>query len=361
MENDQASGSTWLMPFAYFDLDSSSWRTCQHSLLEESGESCTTWPKQGMWDRGAAYELPTSEPLTVVSASSSSRDLPTPTSRDWKGQNQRNDDTCLPGAVMLLPTPMAYETDPSDELVEEIRANIDPNDPHHRLYLEGRKWFSQRTLSRIAPALLPTPSANDSTGAEKETREARQEDGTGGPSLRDLPKLLPTPVANPDNPGTGGELRAAIVHGEERRNETGIDTMGRPNLGRPSKLLPTPMGNQGRAAKEYIPGGDKMSDRSLPTVARAAGEGKLLPTPTTEPTSGNGHARNLGAEAKLLPTPTAQAAKHGVTEDLTANGHGFNLWDVPHQLPTGESTETPSGAGSSSPGLHPDQLTIGDA
>jgi DNA (cytosine-5)-methyltransferase 1 len=29
--------------------------------------------------------------------------LPTPTSRDWKGHNQRGDDTCLTGA--LLPTP----------------------------------------------------------------------------------------------------------------------------------------------------------------------------------------------------------------------------------------------------------------
>ena len=30
----------------------------------------------------------------------------------------------------------------------------------------------------------------------------------------------------------------------------------------------------------------------------------LLPTPTTEPMTGNGHARNLGKEVKLLPTPT---------------------------------------------------------
>jgi hypothetical protein len=28
--------------------------------------------------------------------------LPTPTRRDWKGRNQRNDITCLPGAVMAL-------------------------------------------------------------------------------------------------------------------------------------------------------------------------------------------------------------------------------------------------------------------
>jgi DNA (cytosine-5)-methyltransferase 1 len=34
----------------------------------------------------------------------------------------------------------------------------------------------------------------------------------------------------------------------------------------------------------------------------------LLPTPTTEPATGNGHARNLGTEVRLLPTPTATDA-----------------------------------------------------
>ena len=34
----------------------------------------------------------------------------------------------------------------------------------------------------------------------------------------------------------------------------------------------------------------------------------LLPTPTTAPTTGNGHARNLGGEARLLPTPQYAAA-----------------------------------------------------
>ena len=39
-----------------------------------------------------------------IDASDSSR-LPTPTGRDHKGRNQRDDATCLPGAVSLLPTP----------------------------------------------------------------------------------------------------------------------------------------------------------------------------------------------------------------------------------------------------------------
>lgn len=147
----------------------------------------------------------------------------------------------------MLPTPSAYESTPTDEFVEEVREHLD--DPHSRLYLPGRKWHAQRTLSRMAPALLPTPSANDHTGAEKLTREARRGEGsTGGPSLRDLPKLLPTPMANPENPGAGGELRAALTHGPSRRNETGIDSLGWPNEGRPSRLLPTPTAEDSKAS-----------------------------------------------------------------------------------------------------------------
>jgi hypothetical protein len=40
----------------------------------------------------------------------------------------------------------------------------------------------------------------------------------------------------------------------------------------------------------------------------------------------------LNTVARLLPTPTNQASKHGATRDVTANGHGFNLWDLPHLL-----------------------------
>lgn len=36
--------------------------------------------------------------------------MPTPTSRDWKGRNQRDDDTCLPGAVTKLPSTATPES-----------------------------------------------------------------------------------------------------------------------------------------------------------------------------------------------------------------------------------------------------------
>lgn len=103
---------------------------CEHSELFSE-----TWPSSGMTRNGWAYALPTSAPLTVASGFSSllptpnaadgmggprhsGRDgglnlrtaaalLPTPTTRDVKGQNQRGDDSCLTGA--LLPTPRASD------------------------------------------------------------------------------------------------------------------------------------------------------------------------------------------------------------------------------------------------------------
>ena len=69
----------------------------------------------------------------------------------------------------------------------------------------------------------------------------------------------------------------------------------------------------------------------FPTPKAGDGErGRDLPRKRPD-TSSRELATTVG---HLLPTPTAQAAKHGSTPDVTANGFGKNLWDVPHLLPT---------------------------
>lgn len=186
--SDQDFGTAWLTPFALFNPDTSlsktslgsrpRWVPAQGSLLLE--QLSLTWPKQGTWDLGYAYELPTSEHLISESESS-----------------------------FLLPTPNAYESTPGANYMEEVRKNLD--DPHKRLYLPGRKWHAQRTLSRMAP-LLPTPSANDSTGPEGPTRTLRQEKGTGGPALRDLHYLLPTPTAGDAHSSGSRKLEGSNAH-----------------------------------------------------------------------------------------------------------------------------------------------------
>lgn len=95
------SGPTSPRQFAFYDRDSSCWRTWPAISLWGSETYSATWPKRGMTRSGAAFELPT--PAHPIDGSACSL-LPTPTARDHKGRNQRDDATCLPGAVATLPT-----------------------------------------------------------------------------------------------------------------------------------------------------------------------------------------------------------------------------------------------------------------
>jgi hypothetical protein len=57
-------GDTWRGSLARFDPDTSSWRTAQRCLLEDSRESLVTWPRSGMTADGQCWELPTLEHRT---------------------------------------------------------------------------------------------------------------------------------------------------------------------------------------------------------------------------------------------------------------------------------------------------------
>jgi len=52
-------GDTWRGSLARFDPDTSSWKTVQHSLLEDSESSSVIWPRSGMTANGQCWELPT--------------------------------------------------------------------------------------------------------------------------------------------------------------------------------------------------------------------------------------------------------------------------------------------------------------
>jgi DNA (cytosine-5)-methyltransferase 1 len=107
--------------------------------------------------------------------------LPSPTARDSKGRNQRDDTTCLHGA--LLPTPVVTDRNSS------ARHSTDTGVMHPGTSLTD------------ALRLLPTPSAQDGDrgkGPRSDTalaqghtpdRRDRQK------CLPDLPRLLPTPAA----------------------------------------------------------------------------------------------------------------------------------------------------------------------
>jgi hypothetical protein len=249
-------------------------------------------------------------------------------------------------ASSLLPTPNAQESTPTDEYVEEMNAaGIQPGE---RLYLPGRKWHAQRSLSRVAPSLLPTPAARDLKGGTMpdEAEQLHRSRGEGGRSDlasaamwvgRDHP-LLVTPLATE---GSGGsqpqEKRRAGGHG--------------PTLADQLEYLPTPAAWDGDRGPDYAradregSGGDDL----VTTMAR------LMPTPTGNPGPTPGNGVTLADAVTLLPTPTLSDGKGGRNSTcVRANAEtstaqpGDTLTDIAQKW-SGVSTDQRSPGGSTSP------------
>ena len=204
-----------------------------------------TWPSSGMTRAGLAYELPMPALPTIGSESSS---LPTPrasrgasgTETMYKHGAVSSDANRTQGEV-LLRTPMAAEADGGPRnpgrsnstmrLSDQVRENLLMPTP---LASDGEKGGpNQRGAKgdlRLSSAvhLMPTPRTSDTNGPGLH--------GTGGPDLRTVVSLLPTPTASVANDGEGTETWLAR---RERVKAQGINGNGMP-LTIAVQLLPTP-------------------------------------------------------------------------------------------------------------------------
>jgi len=78
-------GDTWRGSLARFDPNTSSWRTVQHSLLEDSQSYSVIWPRSGMTANGQCWELPT---LAHRTSATDSGLWPTPVASDIGSRNK---------------------------------------------------------------------------------------------------------------------------------------------------------------------------------------------------------------------------------------------------------------------------------
>lgn len=124
--------------FAYFDPESSCWRTSQDTLLSDSTGCSVTLPKRGSMRSGWLYERPTWEPRTGALASSAL--LPTPAAQEPGGTAEAHlhRKNRLDGANRTTPTHLAF----IEHLLPTPTANI------------------------VAEhVLLPTPTASDANAS----------------------------------------------------------------------------------------------------------------------------------------------------------------------------------------------------
>jgi len=76
------SGARWPGSFATYNRNSSSWKTPQRSLFEDSEPFSVTWPRWGSVRNGVAYQRQSAVPHTSETASGSWH---TPMASDYKG------------------------------------------------------------------------------------------------------------------------------------------------------------------------------------------------------------------------------------------------------------------------------------
>lgn len=151
-------GSVTQTPFATYDPDSSSWRTWEHFLFEDSTSFSGRWPNSGTTLGGRAFELPTSALPTNATACSSSVSLGTPTARAAKGANSvrvASGDTrgLLENQVATIPTPQARDGNHGG--------------PQGKRFLNPERSNDlDDFVDALVKNLLPTPVVND-MGANK--------------------------------------------------------------------------------------------------------------------------------------------------------------------------------------------------
>jgi DNA (cytosine-5)-methyltransferase 1 len=169
--------------------------------------------------------------------------------------------------------------------------------------VNGNRWDREVTAAPVF-GLMPTPRSTDTNGAGQH--------GDGGLDLRTAVSLLPTHGAllpTPAATDARGARNSTSGRQEGSQHHSG-DTLG--DLVHDGRLLPTPAAgvfNDGENVEAWDARRATQAERGI--NGNGMGEPltiavqRLLPTPTTDPQSFNGHARDLGSEARLLSTPVA--------------------------------------------------------
>jgi len=273
-------------------------------LCEHSAVYSETWPRSGMTRNGRAFEHQTSVLLTTADAFSYSPAAAT--SRSGASRSE------VPGQMVMLPTPEAklahsgpdyaranrqgsggHDLTTAVHLLPTPVASPSGNTPENHLRKKpGRQVVTdlaivvENGLLATGGRVLPTPRA--ANGMERnQTIYSRPMDQPQNLENA-LAVLLPTPLTTDSHHSSPGDMRRKT-----------------PGLRSVAQMLPTPSANLGTNGGAQHPktrraGGHQPSIEDVAVF--------LLPTPTTSPETGNGHARNLGTEVKVLQTPTTADA-----------------------------------------------------
>lgn len=286
-------------PAAVWDEEADVWRHPDPDIFGEADVYTDTFPVSGSMRDGMIYSRPAWESASLPEEAL----LRTPCAQEAGGGPLHPDDAKANGQTLrltgqilaheghiqprhALPTPRATRGGSHTETVNALLGTPRCADGVMQDLRRSENIENPRGRLEDMVALLPTPASNvAANGGSQDVAEHR---------------LLPSPVAQPSGNTPEDHLRKKP--GRTTVTDLAVLTEGG-LLESGGKLIPTPTARDWRSASRKDPeAGTQEGGASLPHVAAYC----LLPTPVTQPATGNGHARNLAAEAALIPTPRAQ-------------------------------------------------------
>jgi hypothetical protein len=193
-EHARVFGANTHVSLANYDPGTSSWKTSQLSLLEDSGELLGTWPRSGMTRSGTAFLLLPLAPLTAVTGSGL---LHTPTAKANQGApSMRSWDAGSWFREERWPTPRASD-------------GRGPGQRWKRRTL-GQDNLDER-MARLKSWPTPTARLGQAQGAQPKRylNPARSNDLDDAVALAETFK---TPTSAPfSHGGSGGELHKQVA------------------------------------------------------------------------------------------------------------------------------------------------------
>lgn len=182
-----ACGMKWLGLLARYDLPTSSWKTYQCSLVEDSESFSETWPRSGTMRNGIAYPLPVLVPLTDETVSGS---LPTPAATAY-GSNQGGAMGRI-GPVRLSLESMARQDRWPTPTVGDAKAAGSRNTPTSNAH-PGISLTDAVRGDGARGRMWPTPRSSPNDRQTKPTPS--QLAGEHGMNLSTAVRMWPTPAA----------------------------------------------------------------------------------------------------------------------------------------------------------------------
>ena len=301
---------------AFYDPDSSCWRTSQESLLSEVPSLLERLPDWATTADGVLYAHRTPALLIAVRVGGVSLStLPTHRVSMRHGPSERelaegDPKARLDTAAALLPTPITSDANTSHPGDGQLRTVLLPTPTQNNAKESGtvRDWGGDP-----AAALLPTPAAgnpNDGESVESWTaRQARRQEAGEAPFGMPLAvataRLLPTPMATGE--GSKRDLEARMAKGQQMQ------------LTEIVRLLPTPQASDAKSSGPNMDWQLRLTNHAPSTVSVLM---NLLPTPTSRDWKDTGDLKkSVPDDDSLLPRAIAHHVISDPTQEQSDDGN----------------------------------------